>query len=809
MPKTILLFLISFLPTIIFAQYNLSGIILDNTGESLAFVNVIINEDDGYGVIADVDGRFEIETKEEINILTFSYVGYETLHYEVTENDRAGERINVVLEASDFGLGEVVVLAGENPAHRIIKKAVKNKRKNNHERLSSYQCEIYTKMKLTNHLTDSVGYAKAIEAETEKNKKKSTKSAISNTFDTHLFIAEAVTERKFQFPETVRNKLLHNRVSGMKKMDLSTMNAYQQFGFYDDFVSFAGEAYVNPISKGSTKLYFFNIEDTLYQASDTIFIVSYKRRKNKVFEAMKGVVYINTSNYAIQNILAEPADADGLLWKLEHKYIQLPDGTWFPEQMNFELIIPDLNADYSDSRLTKKSYISNVIVNKDFTLKEMKDDFRALEGEIISRDDAVWEEHRREPLSAKDQRSYEMIDSLGDKMKLDAIMNISLSFITGNLEVKGVDLKWKNFLRLNDYEKVRLGVGLQTNKNFSRYISVGGYFGYGFKDKRIKYGGNVTIDIIPDDILEIKYAYFNEIAEPGLFKFPLQDEIFIGRGIFAEIMDAEVKHAVSLQSRYKFLRSNITFEKSELTPLYTYGYNGSDISQAPSFNFSELTFNLRYAFGEKNNWFMGVRMPSQTKYPILLVGYTKGFDNLLGGEFDYHKISLAVQQHFNARFLGETRYRVEAGMIKNDVPYSKLFIASGPESLISIVNADYTFQAMRHYEFASDKFVNVFLEHDFGNILVRKKYSRPRLIILHNMGFGTLEKSELHDAVNVATLEKGYFESGVGLDNLIVLPVLRSIKLGFGIRAYYRYGSYQLDELKDNFAVRWNMKVVF
>ena len=37
---------------------------------------------------------------------------------------------------------------------------------------------------------------------------------------------------------------------------------FQQFSFYDDFVRFAEEEFVNPISKGSTQLYFFNIEDT-------------------------------------------------------------------------------------------------------------------------------------------------------------------------------------------------------------------------------------------------------------------------------------------------------------------------------------------------------------------------------------------------------------------------------------------------------------------------------------------------------------------------------------------------------------------
>lgn len=809
-----LFFLCVLLPNIIMAQFNLDGQVMDQGKESLAFVNITINGDDSQGVIADINGRFRIEHKEEIKRLTFSYVGYETLEYEITEQDKRKGEVRIQLKASDFGLEEVVVKAGENPAHRIIRKAVKNRKKNNHEWLSSYQCEVYTKMQVGYQMTDSLKYKAALEENKAEMEEETSAIGKLGIFDIHLFMSEVVSERKFKFPETVKNTLLHNRVSGMKSLDLSIINSFQQFTFYDDFIRFSGEEFVNPISKGSVQLYFFNIEDTLYQATDTIFLISFKPKKGKTFEGVKGAIYINTNGYAIQNVWAEPADADKLSWKLEHQYTFQETGDWFPNQLNFEVIIPDSRNNFANLRMVQKSYISKIRINPAFTFRELKDNYIPFKAEIISREDSIWKEHRIEPLTGKDILSYEIIDSIGEAMKMDKIMTAALSLGTGRFGIKGVDILMKEILKINDFEKVRLGLGFQTNKDFSRYISLGASAGYGFKDKQWKYKGNVIVDIVPDDILELKYEYKNDILESGLFSFTLQDEVFIGRNIYAQNMNKEVKHSLSLQSRYQFLRTNISLNQSRLEPLYDYGFNEEIPAAQTDFNFTELSVQLRYAFGENADWYMGMKIPTPTKYPVLYLAYTKGFEKILGGDFDYHKISLAIEQRFNARFLGETSYRIEGGMIKNDLPYSKLYVASGTGGAFSFISLDYSFQTMRNYEFVADKFANMYLEHDFGNILIRHKYSRPRLILLHNMGFGILEKPALHhfsseSIVEIQDWSKGYFESGVGLDNLVIVPLRRSIKIGFGAKIYYRYGTYQLEKAVDNVAVRGSFNIVF
>ena len=50
------------------------------------------------------------------------------------------------MQSTSFELQEAVVIAGENPAHRIIRKVVKNRNKNNPLKMNAFQCLTYNKM---------------------------------------------------------------------------------------------------------------------------------------------------------------------------------------------------------------------------------------------------------------------------------------------------------------------------------------------------------------------------------------------------------------------------------------------------------------------------------------------------------------------------------------------------------------------------------------------------------------------------------------------------------------------------------------
>lgn len=65
-----------------FGQYQLKGLVTDaENGQPLPFVNIVIN-DSRNGSTTDVDGKFNLTSSAPIELLRFSYVGYEVLNYQ-------------------------------------------------------------------------------------------------------------------------------------------------------------------------------------------------------------------------------------------------------------------------------------------------------------------------------------------------------------------------------------------------------------------------------------------------------------------------------------------------------------------------------------------------------------------------------------------------------------------------------------------------------------------------------------------------------------------------------------------------------
>jgi len=126
--------------------YTISGKVFDaSTKEPLPFVPLIINGTT-IGTQSDFEGNFSIKTNQLGDSLIAIYVGYKRLARPLQKNQTV-QIINMPLELEGISLEEVVVKAGENPAHRIIRNAIANKSSNNPDnKLSAYQYEVYNKI---------------------------------------------------------------------------------------------------------------------------------------------------------------------------------------------------------------------------------------------------------------------------------------------------------------------------------------------------------------------------------------------------------------------------------------------------------------------------------------------------------------------------------------------------------------------------------------------------------------------------------------------------------------------------------------
>jgi hypothetical protein len=84
------------------------------------------------------------------------------------------------------------------------------------------------------------------------------------------------------------------------------------------------------------------------------------------------------------------------------------------------------------------------------------------------------------------------------------------------------------------------------------------------------------------------------------------------------------------------------------------------------------------------------------------------------------------------------------------------------------------------------------------------KSSSPQISVVTAAGWGSLNNPTHHQNLEFKTMEKGFFESGLVLDNILTLNTT-----GLGIGAFYRYGEYALPTMSDNFSYRVSLNYVF
>ncbi len=793
---TILFVIVILFSNTSYGQHLIKGKVINrHTKEPLAFVNIIFNSNPLSGTVTDIDGKFFCNSTTKIKTLSFSYVGYEKTIIHV---DSLFEKDKLIIELrpSVFQLSEVVIKAGENPANRIIKKVIENKKINNPENISSFKYTSYNKVIYDLHPNDALG-SDSIQIKMDKILKGG-----------HMFIMESVTDRRFIQPDRNNETILGTKVSGLKHPSFAPLATdIQPFSFYNDIFTIFDINYLNPISNGSLKKYQFAIEDTLFQNQDTIFVLSFKPQANKNFEGLTGLLYINTNKYAIQNVIAEPFEKGLIDIKIQQQYQLVDNDQWFPEQLNFEMIIRQYPSKELGMSVNGKSYIENVelMINhnkKDFSLESIK-----MHESANERDSLFWENQRTESLSEKETITYHVIDSLSEKHKFEALLNFFEKAAFGKVPIKFMDIDISKTLANNKFEGFRLGLGAYTNEKLSKIFSTGGFFGYGLKDHQWKYGGEVILTLDRDKELEIKGRHQYTLKETGKTGLNLFNQnSYDIRSFLAARMDRIQENSVSIGFRmFKYAKLNFSLNHTVVTPQYNYEYQSDNQQNITDYTYSDINIQLRYAFKEKLIESFNQRISLGTKYPVVYVNYSRGIKTLYGSQFDFNNIEARIEDSFLLKNLGEIKIRIDGGYIDKPLPYGLLFTGEGSfDKNLPILMRNY-FQTVTPYEFLSDRYVNLHFSHDFGSLLFQTKNFEPHITLYQNIGWGRLSNSQNHKMISFKTKEKGLYESGVQIDNIIKLNYLNIAYLGFGAGAYYRYGPYAKEDITNKVALKFSM----
>jgi len=820
--KTVFILLLIFSEFSLFAQTKFAGRITDaKNNEPLAFVNIVYNSKN-LGTTTDLDGYFTIESYDKIEFLKITYLGY--ISKTISKEELGTKRfVEFSLDADALQLAEVTVLPGENPAHRIIEEVIRNADNNNPEKMRSFSYVSYNKMYFTIDMSDLPETIDSIPNDSVTNDSLDNEFSVREFFEEqHIFLTESVTERRFRYPDNNKEEVLAHRMSGLQNPGFTLLTSqFQSFSFYKDFVSLMDKKYLSPVSKGSTSKYFFQIEDTMYnESADTIFIISYRPLKGKNFDGLQGVLHINSHGYALQNVSAKPYEpTGGFNINVQQKY-ELIDGIqWFPVQLNTDLVFNMLQVSDNTAALTSggsagetymplvgigKSYLSEISLNPDYKRREFNQIDVVINDDANRKDSAFWELYRTEKLTPKDIRTYELIDSIGKEANLDQKMEVLEVVATGYIPWKFVNFNLASLLWYNNYEGYRLGLGMSTNDRMLKWMSVGGYFGYGFRDKSWKYGGHMEFNIHKPSETKLKIGYKKDLEFSDDHTFYHENSILSQqslRDFFLSEMDSVTRYYSSFKfTSLRYLHTDIRFNYTEKNIINQNRYDFLADSPNHFFN-SELGLYFRYSYKEK---FLqtprGNRLSMGTKYPVLYLNLIKGL-KFLEAENEYLKTEAMITKKFTWRGIGDTYITASGAIASGDVPYSGLYYGTGSYSWLNIDNS---FNTMRINEFVSDRFTSIFVRHDFGSLLFKTKKWSPKLVLVSAAGWG--DNTRIGSTVSsgfAQKMNKGYFESGIQINNILKLSFQ-----GYGIGIYYRYGPYARSKPIENWAFKFNLTIV-
>lgn len=819
-----LCFLSFTLPT--YGQELLKGRVTDENGSGLPFVNITINGG-RQGLSSDLDGYFEIPSAERLQSLHFSYIGFESKVIE--GQDLRKNPLQVVLIEKATSLEEVTVLPGENPAHRMIENAVRNKKLNDPNKLESFSYFSYSKFMITFDLdsidpkidtlmlSDRLDSLQRDTLQTDSIWRIDSSGYNMHEFfsQRHLFFMETLTERKVRKPRD-NEKVLAQRTSGFKNpMFALLVTQLQSFSFYEDFIGISGDEYLNPISKGSTNRYFFLIEDSVFtEEGDTIFTISFRPKPNKVFKALQGVISIDSRDWAIRNVRAKPALKEGTQIEIRQEYKKYGPHTWFPISFEADIDPKFISVNGSAPQALMRRKLMRINLKPDLEDESIPRVELSIEEKDQEEVDSLLAVFRTEALDSLETSTYQFIDSLSEAENIERNLQLLVTLSRGYVPIGIFNLDIGEILKYNVYEGTRLGLDLETNDKLVDWFSVGAYGAYGFKDKAWKYGGRFQLDLHKNSRWELYGEYQHEIFETSAFGIPFSNSRSLVQDNYHRLYIEQWDMVDRLRGGMRLdpfpnLRVDLGINEERLRTLGDYQFEG----EAPqSFRFTEMYFGLRYAPDEQyaETPFGKIRIKEAS--PVFRAHYSRGSDQIASGNFNYHRLVVDAEYNRLSRGYGQTTIGLRMGKTWGEVPATKLFtpvanfrnVNSFWAANLGSISDRNAFETMRFNEFLNDELLTLMWRQDFRSTLFKIGKLQPHFEMVHRLALGRLTRPELHQNIGTKSLTKPYFESGFELNKLYNFGFA-----GLGLGVYYRYGANRFSNELDNFAFKLTSKFSF
>ncbi len=801
------------------AQFNISGIIKDAKSlKPLAFATIKLES--GRKIISDIDGKFFVEESTKLNAVEFSYVGFISSKIEVSD----GFYYQIIL----FANPQISYL--KNNANDIIKKVIENKKINNPQnRLINFRFKSYNKLIITANPDSLKGKIDSIFV-TKNNQKYFTKLDSSEykfkriIEKQHLFHSEKVSEFLFK-DKKLKENVIGIKMSGFKQPVYEILGFnLQSFSMYDKLYELFQTKYKSPIADDKTSDYSYKLLDTVTIENRKTYAIFFKNRKKINQSGLEGLLYIDCENYAVANAVMRVKNVIDITGIHNFEYIE-SEKIWFPKSQIFKIIKGKNNEDIKlfggtfqfdsdiddDNKVREKHssdfvYLLSETTNSEIEFNKVFKTRRPtiaidVKDNAINKPEVFWDLYRKDTLDIRSKKTYQTLDSLVIKRKIEKKFLFGKKIINGFVPIGAVDLDLRKFFNFNNYEGFRFSLAGVTNEKLSRKFRIEGYTAYGTKDENFKYNLGFAGRYGKFSNTWFGASYTDDVQQIASTSFAIENKQF-------KLFDTDLFNFSSFYNYIKwrsFIETRIIpktesiweISKTYIKPKFDYLYKTNDRTYS-DFNMTTAMVSLQWKPYSKFIQTPIGRNEITEGFPVFNLQLTKSIPWVLNNDFNFGKIDFKTL--YEKKFLNgqKTNLMFALGYAFGDIPITHLYNNS-PNSLdknkilqrISL-EGDNDFETMYLNEFFSNKYAFFEFRHGFRKFNITKKF-KPNLVFITRMAIGSLEKPEQHFGIEYKTLENGYFESGIQINQLFK---------GLGISTFYRYGPNQLPEFEDNLAIR-------
>ena len=801
--------------------YTVTGLVTNaRTGEPVPFASVALVGKQS-GTVADENGFYKLVVTRLTDSLAVSSMGFALMRKRI-DAERESQAVDFKLVPTGQSLDEVVIHAGENPAFRILREVRKNRSSNDRSRLSAYESDTYTKTQIAlSHVSAKMSSNPLMKRVKEGMSKGDSLLDDEGNRLLPLLFSESVSRFYFRSsPKQKREDIRKTRIRGVAVDDAGLSSqllggtSLVNQNFFDNYIPILGKDFASPIGDNWKNWYEFYLADTLLIGNRVCYEIQFDPKRPEDL-AFVGKAWIDTTTYALCQIETHIGPRANLNYirrlMISQELEPVMDTTggntkpmgWLPVGIN---LVADLTAVGKNSlglraELTMSS--SNFVINQPRPVSFYEQPLE-LSDTVATANDDFWRNARADiagspSLSQNDRKAERMITQLRDIPAVKTAEFIGQVAVTGFYKLGGFDIgPYPYLLAANSVEGLRMRLGFRTNDEFSRHVVLRGYVAYGTLDRQMKYGAEVDYIFSRQHwtLLGVKTSF-------DLERLGITPELVGGNRMFYALTRfGRYRGGYQTNQQEIFFRTEPvrgvmltgTLGTRTFDPLFPYFYRTTPELGDKSPTESTLTdayWSIEARLARKEKYILdgNERITLGTKRaPVLTIRYTHG-STAMGGTYSYDRITLRAQQSLRVGTLGRMTYLLTAGYTPSTVPVPMLFPHIGNPTFLLTPN---TFNRMQFYEFVSDQFVAIHMQHRFEGFLFNRlplvRRLNWRLVANADALWGSLSaKNKAIEAIRTgANGERSvrfgslngavpYLELGYGIENIFKILRIQAI----------------------------------